>query len=80
MFGAGAAANKMADKYMEEMVKSSFTLNDSEKLNQRIYQRFAKEMGSDPSLVRGTGLGCQFVPHASRGNILDRPSRVSRPL
>ena len=79
-FGAGAAANKMADKYMEEMVETSFTLKASEKLNQRIYQQFAKEMGSDPSLVRGTGLGRQFVPHASRGNILDRPSRGSRPL
>jgi len=37
-------------------------------------------MGSDPSLVRGTGLGRQFVSHASRGNILDRPSSSSRPL
>lgn len=79
-FGAGAAANKMADKYMEEMVDTSFTLKASEKLNQRIYQQFAKEMGSDPNLVRGTGLGRQFVPHANRGNILDRPSRGSRPL
>ena len=79
-FGAGAAANKMADKYMEEMVETSFTLKASEKLNQRIYEQFAKEMGSDPSLVRGTGLGRQFVPHANRGNILDRPSRGSRPL
>jgi len=32
-FGAGAAANKMADKYMEEMVETSFTLKASEKLN-----------------------------------------------
>ena len=39
-FGAGAAANKMADKYMEEMVETSFTLKASEKLNQRIYQKF----------------------------------------
>ena len=79
-FWAGAAANKVADKYMEEMVETSFTLKPSEKLNKRIYEEFAKKMGSDPSLVRGTGLGRQFVPHASRGNILDRPSRGSRPL
>ena len=79
-FGAGAAANKMADKYIEEMVETSLTLKASEKLNKRIYEQFAKEMGSDPSLVRGTGLGRQFLPHASRGNILDRPSRGSRPL
>lgn len=37
-------------------------------------------MGSDPSIVRGTGFGRQFVPKASRGNILDRPTRGSRPL
>jgi hypothetical protein len=37
-------------------------------------------MGYDPSLVRGTGLRRQFVPKASRGNILDRPTRGSRPL
>jgi len=67
----------MVDKYM---VETSFTLKALEKLNQRIYQQFAKEMGSDPSLVYGTGIGRQFVPHASRGNILDRPSRGSRPL
>lgn len=52
-FGAGAAANKMADKYMEEMVETGFTLKASEKLNKRIYQQFTKEMGSDPSLLGG---------------------------
>lgn len=79
-FGAGAAANKIADKYMEEMVETSFILTASEKLNRRIYEQFAKEMGCDPGLVRGTGLGRQFVPSASRGNILDRPRHGSRPL
>lgn len=66
----------MVDKYMEEMVD----LKTSEKLNKHIYQQFAKEMDSAPSLVRGTGFGRQFVHHTSRGNILDRPSRCSRPL
>ena len=79
-FAAGGAANKIADGYMDEMIETSFTLRKSEKLNQRIYEQFAKSMGSDPSLVRGTGLGRQFVPKASRGNILDRPTRGSRPL
>ena len=37
-------------------------------------------MGSDPSLGRETGLGRQFVPHASRRNILNCPSRGSRSL
>ena len=79
-FGAGAAANKIAAGYMEEMVETRCTLRKSEKLNQRIYEQFAKSMGSDPSLVRGTGVWRQFVPQASRGNILDRPTRGSRPL
>ena len=79
-FGAGAATNKMADKYVDEMIETSCTLRKSEKLNQRIYEQFAKSMDSDPSLVRGTSLGRQFVPKASRGNILDRPTRGSRPL
>ncbi len=79
-FGAGAAANKIADEYMDEMIETSFTLKKSEKLNQRIYEQFAKSMGSDTSLVRGTGLRRQFVPKSSRGNILDRPTRGSRPI
>jgi len=78
--GAGAAANKVADDYMDEMVQTSVTLRKSEKLNQRIYEQFAKDMGSDPSLVRGTVLGGQFVPKASWGNIWNRPTRGSRPL
>ena len=41
----------MADKYIEEMVETSFTLMASEKLNTRIYEPFVKEMSSDPSLV-----------------------------
>ena len=65
---------------MNEMVETSFTLRNSEKLNQRIYEQFAESMDYDPSLVRGTGLGRQFVPKASRANILDRPTRGSRPL
>jgi len=65
---------------MDEMIETSFTLKKSEKLNERIYQQFAGEQGLDPSLVRGTGPFRQFVPVASRGNILDRPTRGSRPL
>ena len=53
-FGAGAAANKIADSYVDEMIETSFTLRKSEKLNERIYQQFAGEQGLDPSLVRGT--------------------------
>ena len=47
-FGAGATSNKIADRYVDEMVETSFTLKKSEKLNQRIYQEFAQMMGEDP--------------------------------
>lgn len=69
-FAAGAVINKIADGYLDKMVKTSFTLKKSEKLNQRIYEQF----------VRGIGPFRQFVPVASRGNILDRPAREIRPL
>lgn len=79
-FAAAPAANKMDDRYVDEIVETSFTLRNSEKLNQRIYEEFAKKMGTDLSTVSETGIARQFVPQASRGNILDRPTRGSRPL
>ena len=79
-FGAGGMSTKIADGYVEEMVEASFTLRKSEKLNEMIYKQFAGEQGLGPSLVNGTGPFRQFVPVASRGNILDRPPRGSRPL
>jgi len=65
---------------MDEMIETSFTLKKSEKLNERIYQEFAKNQGVDPSKVRGTGFGRDFVPPSSKGNILDCPPRGTRPL
>ena len=77
-FGAWAAANKIADRYMDEMIETSVTLIKSEKLNERIYEQFAGERGVNPSLIRETGSYRQFVPVASRGNILDRPGHYGR--
>ena len=79
-FGADAAANKMADKSLKEIVKTSFIFKVSGKLSELIYQQFAKEMNSDPTLVRSTGLGRQFVLQASHGNILDHFSQGTRSL
>ena len=76
----GDASNKMTDGYVNEMIETSFTLKKSEKLNEMIYRQFAGEQGLDPNLVRGTGAFRQFVPQSSRGSILDRPPRGSRPL
>ncbi len=79
-FAAGAAANKAADGYMDEMIETSATMKVGEELNERVFKQIAAEKGVNPSLVRGTGLARQFVPVSSRGNILDRPTRGVRPL
>ena len=79
-FAAGGAANKIADGYMDKMVTTSATLNPSESLNERIYSAFAEQNGYNANMVRGTGTMRQFVPQASRGDILNRPTRGSRPL
>jgi hypothetical protein len=42
-FGGGAMLNKIADRYVEKMVKTIFTLRKSEKLNLRIYQEFPRQ-------------------------------------
>lgn len=77
---AGAAANKIADNYMNEMVETESSLRLTEKLNMRQYQINAMEKGVDANLVRGTGLNRQYVAKPYRGNILDRPPRGARPL
>lgn len=79
-FGAGGASEKIADGYMDEMINTTLTMTKTEKLNDRIFKQFAEEQGYNSSLVRGTGVFRQFVPKSSRGNILDRPPRGSRPL
>jgi hypothetical protein len=62
-FGAVAAANKIA-------IWTRWSQHHShlKKVN-----GFTNTNGGDPSMVRGTGALRQFVPHTSRGNILDRP-------
>jgi hypothetical protein len=79
-FGAGVMSKKISDGYMEEMVKTSLTLNPTEKLNTRLFKQTAREMGVDANLVNGTGAFGQFVKPMNRGNIFDRPPRNTRPL
>ena len=55
-FGAGAAAEKVADGYLDEMVNTTLTMTKSEKLNEMIYKQFAAEQGVDVTTVRGTGV------------------------
>lgn len=42
-FGAGAASNKIADGYMEEIVVTEVTKNQQEKLNLEIFKQTARE-------------------------------------
>lgn len=76
---AGAASNKIAEGYMNEMVETSLALNNQEKLNDRIFKYVAQSKGVDPNTVRGTGWTREFVPEYLRGDICDRPDRNARP-
>lgn len=78
-FGAGAASNKIADKYMDEMVLGEVNKNMNEKLNLEIFKETAREQGIDVSKVRGTGLIREFVPDYMQEDICKRPERNARP-
>ena len=78
-FGAGAASNKIADGYLEEMVVGELNKNLQEKLNLEIFKQTACEQGIDVSNVRGTGLTREFVPDFMQEDICERPERNSRP-
>ena len=78
-FGAGAASNKIADGYMDEMVVTEVTKNEQEKLNLEMFKQIAREQGKDVSKVRGTGLMREFVPDFMQEDICERPKRNARP-
>lgn len=79
-FGAGAMAEKVADRYVKEMPGTSFTLTKCASLNKRLYKEAARRAGLDSNLVDRTGPFRQFVDPKFRGNISDRPPRGSRSL
>lgn len=78
-FGAGAASNKIADGYMDEMVVTEGTKNEQEKLNLEMFKQTAREQGKDVSKVRGTGLMREFVPDFMQEDICECPERNSLP-
>ena len=61
-FGAGAAANKIADSYMDKMVETEITKNLQEELNLEIFKTVSLEKNLDPKEVRGAGVIREFVP------------------
>lgn len=79
-FGAGVLSNKIADKYIDEMIDTSTTLNNQEKLNDEIFKLVAKDRGLDPNNVCGTGVTREFVPDFMQGDLSDRPERNARPF
>lgn len=78
-FVAGAASNKVADRYMAEMVDTEVNKNNQEKLNLEMFKQTAREQGKDDSQVRGTGLTREFVPDFMQEDICHRPERNARP-
>jgi len=79
-FTSGIIANKIADRYMDEMIETSATLNSQEKLNDKIFKQVAKDQGLNPISVRGTGVIREFVPDFMKNDLCNRPERYSRPF
>ena len=73
IFAAGTISNKVADRYMDEMVETKCTPTSTEKLNLRIFQTISEEKKMNPDDVRGTEITREFVPKYMKGNICDRP-------
>ena len=78
-FVAGAASNKIADGYMDEMIDTEVTKNQQEKLNFEMFKQTAREQGKDIFKVRGTGLRREFVPEFMQEDMCNRPERNARP-
>lgn len=78
-FAAGVAANKIADKYMDEMVHTELSMNEQEKLNYEIFKQVGRENNVDVSTIRGTGYARQFVPEYMKEDVCKRPARNERP-
>jgi hypothetical protein len=67
-FGMGALSNKIAGKYMDQMVITCATLTSQEKLNEEIFKQVAKDQGVNSDSVFGTGLTREFVPNFMQGD------------
>ena len=78
-FGAGAASNKIAENYMNEMFDTAVNINQQEELNFEIFKQTAREQKMDVDKVRGTGVAREFVPEFMKGDICDRLERNARP-
>ena len=78
-FMAGAVSNKIAEKYMDEMIETALTTNIEEELNLEIFKQTAREQNMDVSEVQGTGLAREYVPEYMKGDLCERPERESRP-
>jgi hypothetical protein len=74
-FGAGAASNKIAESYMNEMIESAVSMNQQEELNFEIFKQTAREQNMDTSKVRCT----RFVPEYMQGDLCEGPERNARP-
>lgn len=78
-FAAGAASNKIAEGYMNEMIETAVSMNQQEELNFEIFKQTAREQNIDTSKVRGTGLVREFVPEYMQVDLCKRPERDARP-
>lgn len=78
-FMAGVSSNKIAEKYMDEIINDQITISTQEELNLEIFKQVAREQGVNVATIRGTGLTREYVPEYMKGDIFDRPDRNARP-
>ena len=72
-------SNKIADRYMDEIVETALTVNLNEELNLEIFRVTANQDKQNPETVPGTGTIRQNVPKYMKGDLCDRPQRNERP-
>ena len=65
---------------MNEMVETSLTLNNQEKLNDKIFKQVAQDQGLDPNSIRDTGVTREFVPDFMKVDLCDQPERNASPF
>ena len=61
-FATVASSNKIAEKYIDDIVNTELTKNEQEILNFEIFKQVAREQNIDSSTVCSTGVTCEFVP------------------
>ena len=61
------------------MIETFSTLNNQEKLNDKVFKQVASDQGLDLSIVHSTGAIRKFVPNFMKVDLCDRPEQNACP-